>query len=149
MPGNKAVYREAIPNPTLLKMNLQVFASKHVSPRWYTGSWIFMCTVKYCRWCKRKLSWSTPCAAGMDTGRRNPPSFNVSAKGAAVTAGQPPDSRALRHLKSRSQGGNGNSNKPIGTEWVLGPGSVWDEPGQQGEKPSVSISVAKFLGRRP
>lgn len=90
MPGNKAVYREAIPNPTLLKMNLQVFAFKHVSPWWYTGSWIFMCTVKHCRWCKRKLSWSTPCAAGMDTGRRSPPSFNVSAKGAAVTAGQPP-----------------------------------------------------------
>ena len=61
---------------------------------------------------------------GLSTGRKSPQSFNVTAEGVAVTAGQPPDPNALRHLKSSSQCGNANLKRSIGIEEVLGPGFV-------------------------
>lgn len=53
---------------------------------------------------------------GLNTGRKSPQSFNIKSEGVAVSAGQPPDSNALRHLESSSQGGNVNLKKSTGIE---------------------------------
>ena len=65
---------------------------------------------------KENCPGAPPVLQGLNTGRQSPQSLNVNAEGVAETAGQPPDSSALRQLKSRSQCGNVNFKKPIGIE---------------------------------